>query len=571
MSAEHISKATFGLCTYLIKALHKRLPVAVRKCLYNHSYPSVLCVHYMEATVGSSIAVIKKAMEGSSSGGGFMAVLSRKKRRGGVLEDGIGIKKSSNKVQSGHSWGSKAGDTTESESVDMETECLVKETSIDYGERGLLAGGNSNQMPKSSRVKTKSALGKLLGKIYFSGSNDDNVFSGAVLELPPPLVKNPVNVLVRKSFTLDIGLDKIIGKTFQEKCVVVRKLFSGINGFGGVSTSSKFTGIIRATFTSELSLMKAIDKAANANILVNTNLKKSSGQSDQAVVIKKIPIRTLAETVHTALSKSVGGKTCIIDCHSVTYARTRCAVVCFDSVESLDAAVGTTPVLRNANLRWFHLISTKCTKCKKLGHMSLGCAVGGKFSSGSLLHRVFSDMDKSRLATIYAKCSAPIAHPVSFGGLSWVKVVRRSSSLLLSSQNVLVDNGSSSEMKPSLPVTMEVNNRFAALKRSLASLAEQVGKLAKRLDALGSTVPQSSPECQPLVTPSSQDQGTDVVMSEGLGASTSGGNIVEAVSFDMFSVSKLEDSMKCLMEMVLGLSAKVDSIGAHLASLPLTQ
>ncbi|KAG9305169.1 hypothetical protein G9A89_010677 [Geosiphon pyriformis] len=272
--------------------------------------------------------------------------------------------------------------------------------------------------------------------------------------------------------------------------------------------------------------------------------------------------------------RSVDRKTCVIDRHFVTYARARCAVVCFDSAESLDAAVGMTPVLRNANLRWSCLISAKCAKCEKLGYMSLGCAVGRKFSSGSLLYRVFSDTDKSRLAIIYAKCLAPIARPVSFGGFLWAKVARGVTGgtvLRDKSKNVLVDNGSSSEMRPSLLVMMEVNNRFAALEHSLASLAEQVNKLAKRLDALGPTVPQPNPECQPLVTPSSQDQEADVVMSESSGASTSGGNVAEAVSFNMFSVSKLEDSMKCLMETILGLSAKVDSIGACSASLPLTQ
>ncbi|KAG9304324.1 hypothetical protein G9A89_019886 [Geosiphon pyriformis] len=246
--------------------------------------------------------------------------------------------------------------------------------------------------------------------------------------------------------------------------------------------------------------------------------------------------------------RSVGRKTCIIDRHSVTYNRARCAVVCFNSAESLDAAVRTMPVLKNTNLCWFHLISVKCAKYEKLGHTSLGCVVGGKFSSGNLLRRVFSDANKSRLATIYAKHSASVVHPVSFGGFSWAKVVCGLSSLSLSSQNVLVDNGSFLEMKPPLLVMMEVNNRFAALERSLASLAEQVGKLAKRLDALGPMVFQPSPGCQPLVTLSSQDQGADVMMSEGLGAFTSGVNVAGAVFFNMSSVFKLEDSMKCLMK-----------------------
>ncbi|KAG9304907.1 hypothetical protein G9A89_010769 [Geosiphon pyriformis] len=255
--------------------------------------------------------------------------------------------------------------------------------------------------------------------------------------------------------------------------------------------------------------------------------------------------------------KSVSGKTCVINRHSVMYNRTRCAVVCFDSAESLDATVGTMPVLRNTNLRWFCLISTKCAKCGKLGHTSLGCMVGGKFSSGSLLYRVFLDADKSRLTTIYAKHSAPVACPVSFGGLSWTKIARGSSLLSLSSQNVLVDNGSFSEMKPLLLVMMKVNNRFAALERSLTSLVEQVGKLAKRLDALGPIVSQPSPGCQPLVTPLSQDQGADVVMSKSLGVSTNSGNVAGAVFFDMSSMFKLEDSIKCLMETVLGLLAKI--------------
>ncbi|KAG9284710.1 hypothetical protein G9A89_002595 [Geosiphon pyriformis] len=606
-----------------------------------------------EATVGSVIAVIKKTAKVSGSKSGFKVVVSRKKRKGGVLAEGVDNGRVAVEVPGVCSWSSETGDTTESESVDMEEECLVEKTSFDYGEGGALAGGDYDQMPTSSKVKTKKALSKSLGKIDFSkDGSDDGVLSDASLELPPS-VRNLVNVSVRKSFALNIGLDKVAGKSSQEKLVVVRKLFSGINGFGGASTPSKFSGIIRATFTSKSSLMKATDKAANVKILVNADLKKASGRSNWAVVVKEILVGTLSKAVRAALSKfgvirtikmqlirlwqkavvkfeqldqadlaaaewsilirkdavrmaradsdkeawdvrdrhrvllytlpmgtnahdiwdfirSVGGKTCIIDRLSVTY-WARCAVVCFDSAESLDAAVGTTPVLRNTNLRWSCLISAKCAKCEKLGHMSLGCAVGGKLSSSSSLRRVFSDTDKSRLATIYAKRSAPVAHPVSFGGLSWAKVACESFLLPLSGQNVVVTNGSSSEIKPSQPVTMEVNDRFAALECSLASLAEQVGKLVKRLDAFGPTVSQSSPGCQPLITSSLQDQEADVVMSEGLNVSTSGENVAGAVSFDMSSVSKLENSIKCLMETVLGLSAKVDSLGALSVSLPLTQ
>ncbi|KAG9291304.1 hypothetical protein G9A89_021806 [Geosiphon pyriformis] len=239
--------------------------------------------------------------------------------------------------------------------------------------------------------------------------------------------------------------------------------------------------------------------------------------------------------------KSVGEKTCIIDHHSVTYARARCAVVCFDSAELFIAAVGTMPVLRNANLCWSCLISAKCAKCEKLGYMSLGCVVSEKFFSGNLLHRAFLDTDKSRLTAIYAKHLALVAHPAM--------IACGSSALLLSGQNVLVDNGSSSEMKLSLLVAMEINNRFAALERSLTNLTEQVGKLARKLDALRLMVPQPSPGW------------ANVVMSEGLDVSISDGTVTEAVFFNLSLVSKLEDSMKCLIEIVLSLSAKVNILG----------
>ncbi|KAG9293549.1 hypothetical protein G9A89_005552 [Geosiphon pyriformis] len=656
---------------------------------------------------------MKQTVKSSGSEGGFKAVVSRKKRRGSVLEDNTGAKEGSVKVQSGHSWGLETGDTTESDSIDMEKECLVEETSFDYGKGGVIVGGDLDQMLKGSWVTTRKALGKPLGKIDFLDDNDnDDVLLDAPLVLPSSL-KNLVNVSVRKSFALDLDLKAVEENSAQEKLKKIRSLFSGINGFGRASTPSKFSGIIRATFTSKSGLMKATKKATGANIMINTNFKRSAGRSDQAVVLKKIPVGTSAEAVRAALSKfgiiksikmqlvglwqkavvefeqsdhadlvaakwsiliekdavrvarsdldkeswdvrdqhrallytlpigttaydiwdfigSVGGKMCVIDHHLVMYARARCAVICFDSAESLNAIVGTMPVLKGANLCWSCLVSAKCVKCEKSGHTSLGCVIGGRVSSGLSLRRVLSDTDKSRLAAIYmcvidhhlvmyararcavicfdsaeslnaivgtmpvlkganlcwsclvsAKCvkceksghtslgcviggrvssglslrrvlsdtdksrlaaiyvkrSAPVARPVSFGGLSWAKMV------------------------PSLPVSMEVNDRFAALECSLASLAEQVGKLVKRLDALGPTVFQPSPGCQLLVTPSLQNQGADIVMSEDSGTVTCGEIVVGAVSFDVSLVSKLEDSMKCLMETVLGLSAKVDSFG----------
>ncbi|KAG9291303.1 hypothetical protein G9A89_021805 [Geosiphon pyriformis] len=146
---------------------------------YDKSKPFILDY---EATVDSSIAVMKKTAEASGSNASFKPVLLRKKRRG------------------------EAGDTTGSNSIDMEEKCLVEETSFDFGE--------------GSKVKMTKALGKPLGKINFLACNDDNnILLDAPLDLPP-FLKNMVNVLVRKFFVLDIGLDKMFGKSSQEKLVV---------------------------------------------------------------------------------------------------------------------------------------------------------------------------------------------------------------------------------------------------------------------------------------------------------------------------------------------------------------
>ncbi|KAG9295027.1 hypothetical protein G9A89_017821 [Geosiphon pyriformis] len=75
---------------------------------------------------------MKKTVKNSGSGGGFKAILSRKKRKDGVLEDGVDNRKNLAKVQSGYSWSSKTGDIIKFDSINMKKECLVEETSFDY-------------------------------------------------------------------------------------------------------------------------------------------------------------------------------------------------------------------------------------------------------------------------------------------------------------------------------------------------------------------------------------------------------------------------------------------------------
>ncbi|KAG9291461.1 hypothetical protein G9A89_021880 [Geosiphon pyriformis] len=154
-----------------------------------------------------------------------------------------------------------------------------------------------NQTPKDSCIKTKKALRKFLNKINFlSDSDNDDILLNTFLNLSPPS-KILVNILIKKLFTLDIGLDKIVGKFSHKKLMAVKNLFSKINGFEKTFTFLKFAEIIRAMFTSKLSMVQASEKTKNAKIIVNINLKKSIGHLDWAVVLKKIPISISAETV----------------------------------------------------------------------------------------------------------------------------------------------------------------------------------------------------------------------------------------------------------------------------------
>ncbi|KAG9291029.1 hypothetical protein G9A89_012901 [Geosiphon pyriformis] len=575
------------------------------------------------ATIGCSIAVIKKTVKVSGFSDGFRPVLPKKKRKRGILENGFGDKIVGSKVQISHSWGSETGNTTKSDSIEIEEKCLVEETSFNYDKGDILAGGDSDQMPTGSKIKTKKAFGKPLGKINFSVNGDENnIILDALLELFL-FLKSLVNISVCKFFTLNIGF-KWSENCFQKSMVL-----------GGASTLSKFAGIIRAMFTSESSLAQASKKADEAKILVNSNLKKSSGHSDQTLVLKEIPISTSTKTVHTALSefgiiKSIKIQlvelwqkalvefeqakhadlvtahwSILIEKDTVCIARSdinkelwnaknvhkallytlpietnahniwdyvtsaRYITVCFDSAKSLNAVMKTIFVLKKANLHWSYFVLAKCTKCEKLGHIFLSCSIDRNESASSVVlsQKTLSNSDKSRLAAIYIKCSALVTCPVFFGGVLWAQIADGSPLFSSSVQNVLLNAGSSSEIKPTPIMSLELSDRFATLECSLTSLTERVNMLAKRLDIPEPTVSQLSLGSQPLVTPSSQNQGADIVISESLGVVTGGETVAEVVIFDPSVILKMEETLNNLSIIVMSLLAKMDNAGLVFAPL----
>ncbi|KAG9307310.1 hypothetical protein G9A89_017138 [Geosiphon pyriformis] len=185
----------------------------------------------------------------------------------------------------------------------MEKECLVEETSVDYGESSAFTEENPIQTPKSLCVKTKKVLRKPLGVINYDNVNtDNNILDDSFLLPPSLLIKLSIQVPVCKFFALDINLVAITKKSFQEKLSFIRKIFSSVNGFEGASTLSKFGGVIRATFTSEKAMMAAEKLANDHDVVVNTNLKHPvNNHTNWDIIIKEIPVNTSIKTVRAAV------------------------------------------------------------------------------------------------------------------------------------------------------------------------------------------------------------------------------------------------------------------------------
>ncbi|KAG9293970.1 hypothetical protein G9A89_019308 [Geosiphon pyriformis] len=160
-------------------------------------------------------------------------------------------------------------------------------------------------MTGPKKIVTKHTLGKSLSTINFGIENDDDNILDGSHSLPSSLsLKHTVQVSVRKSFTLDIDLKMVAGKSSQEKLAYVRKIFSGVNGFGGASIPSKFGEIIRAFFISDEAMMAAAKLANDCGVVVNTDLKCSGNNyMNWAIVLKEIPVKTSVEAVCMTVSE----------------------------------------------------------------------------------------------------------------------------------------------------------------------------------------------------------------------------------------------------------------------------
>ncbi|KAG9290555.1 hypothetical protein G9A89_020925 [Geosiphon pyriformis] len=194
---------------------------------------------------------------------------------------------------------------------DMESDFnsgIVDDVLISSSNKSFLSSAATT--PKTKRVKNDLVCGSPLGFLDYDMDDNDGGFLSPLLDislkkkwLDSKIVKTQMEVAVKKSFALNINLSAVEGKLATAKTQVIRKLFSKINGFGGATTPSKFEGIIRLMFTSEKNMRKAASLAKKEGIIVNNNVKKQGLHSDQAVVIKEIPMDMPNDMIVAAVFK----------------------------------------------------------------------------------------------------------------------------------------------------------------------------------------------------------------------------------------------------------------------------
>ncbi|KAG9306139.1 hypothetical protein G9A89_016043 [Geosiphon pyriformis] len=255
------------------------------------------------------------------------------------------------------SWGSEidskessVGGTSDIENIkNMIVEEMSYVDSDTSGDDELM--GNATPKSLRTRMYVFEHLPKQPSFIDVGGSGDvlelpSRMFNGSNQLLPVTSRDQKIwSFISVKSFALDIELSAVSGKTVSDKLICVKKIFYQVNGFGRASTPSKFLGIIRSSFTSEKSLIKAREMAISEKFLVNDDLRKVNSHSDQKVIVKEIPVdlpKSVIEAVFSKFGKIISIKVQLIGLWQK-------ALVEYESSEIADLVTARWSVLMGKN------------------------------------------------------------------------------------------------------------------------------------------------------------------------------------------------------------------------------
>ncbi|KAG9297350.1 hypothetical protein G9A89_005634 [Geosiphon pyriformis] len=271
------------------------------------------------AGLGTRSGVKNKCSVGPHFCGAFYKKPKKPMVVDGLVESSAGISnvmdESGDRPNIGQSWASEVNSKVDSingvSDLDNMKNIVTEKTCYAESNISDLDDDMNDAMPRKTRTHTYVLNSKPPPLSFNIPSNGEDT-----LPLPSPkfhgsnrlpLIRSCApekrNFNSSKSFALDIELSAIPGKTNNDKMISLKKNFYRVDGFGGASTPSKFLGIIKSLFTSEISLNKTRELAISEKILVNNDLRKSSVCSDREVIVKEILVDLPKSAIETVFSK----------------------------------------------------------------------------------------------------------------------------------------------------------------------------------------------------------------------------------------------------------------------------
>ncbi|KAG9291093.1 hypothetical protein G9A89_012965 [Geosiphon pyriformis] len=482
------------------------------------------------------------------------------------------------------SWGSEVENNESSMSGVLNLENMANTIAE---ETSYIESGNNNKINEATSRKTRTRT-YMLSKspkapMFDSMSDDENALS-----LPSPKMFNGSNQIlsvksramekakvmaISEKIMINNNLRRVNSHSDQE--VIIKKISVNLLKSVVEAVFSKFGKIVSIKMQLIGLWQKALVKFESSEVanLVASKWSVFVGKDSMCVALaindKQIDqhqallytllVGTNAHDL-SSLLESYGGKTCYIGRNPNSYVRNRCTVICFGNEASKLAAIGTVPVFKGVSLHWAGLSLASCTCCKQFSHVMINCSLG--VNSGVRGKRVIFDQNRIRLTEIYKKKSAPIAHPVSFGGKTWAQVVGGSPSCVISSG--LVGAGLHSGLVPFSMVTdfstiFHLNDRLAILEHSLELLTDCVSGILVRLESIDLVpVATSSLSLLPAVFETlTSNVDSDMIMDTALVLSGTPPSVVHDAVVELSS-----SSSKVLTAKVSGLETKLIALEA---------
>ncbi|KAG9290827.1 hypothetical protein G9A89_010976 [Geosiphon pyriformis] len=344
----------------------------------------------------------------------------------------------------------------------------------DVGITGMNSGshlGSAVTTPKTKRVNTGVGFGSSLSSPNFYMEDDKIVFP---FRLPisldkkwidPKIIKTPVEVSVKKSFTLDINLSAVESKSATAKtqesmiktallarekgivinnnlkiqgmrsdwAVIIKKILmdmpkdmiiTTVSEFGKIkSIKIQLIGMWQKAVVEFAELDQADLLVSKWSFLIGKNFV-CIAKTVENLLLFTLPVETMAYDLGTLLDRA-GKKTCVINRSLETGNRICCAVVNFKFNNDLESAFHTELILGSIKLSWARIDLVWCEKCGKFGHsaMEYNASVASSPKLSRTFKRVVSNRHHLQLAKLYDKKSVLIFHPTAFGGKSWAQVV----------------------------------------------------------------------------------------------------------------------------------------------------